>query len=119
MSASLQDFGFVPFFARQTSLDEIEAGRIARVTEVQRSVITATDGRKERHLPITSSWHAVAPQDHPTVGDWVVLDNRHACIERVLDRKSIFRRVAAGEKADIQLIAANVDVLFDVTSCNE
>ena len=119
MSASLQDFGFVPFFARQTSLDEIEAGRIARVTEVQRSVITATDGRKERHLPITSSWHAVAPQDHPTVGDWVVLDNRHACIERVLDRKSIFRRVAAGEKADIQLIAANVDVLFVVTSCNE
>lgn len=119
MSTALQDYGFVPFFARQTSLNEIEAGRIARVTEVQRSVITVTDGARERHIPISSSWREVAPEDHPTVGDWVVLDRQHSRFERVLERKSVFRRVAAGGKAEIQLLAANVDILFVVTSCNE
>ena len=117
MNTSLQDYGFVPFFAQQTSLDEF--GRIARVTEVQRSVVTVTDGSGERTVPITSSWHSAAPEDRPTVGDWVVLDEQHAKIERVLDRKSVFRRVAAGEKTEVQLIAANIDVLFVVTSCNE
>ena len=119
MSPSLQDFGFVPFFARQTSIEEIEAGRIGRVTNVQRSVITVTDGRDERRLPITSSWRDITLGNQPTVGDWIVLDEQRSRVERVLDRKSIFRRVAAGGKADIQLIAANIDVLFVVTSCNE
>ncbi len=114
---SLQDYGFVPFFAQQTSLDEFE--RVARVTEVQRSIVLVTDGSEERSIPLTASLHSVAPEDRPTVGDWVVLDQDRATIERTLDRKSVFRRVAAGEKAEVQLIAANIDVLFVVTSCNE
>jgi ribosome biogenesis GTPase len=119
MSTALQSYGFVPFFARQTSIDEVAGGCVARVTEVQRSVITVTDGCEEKHLPITSSWLGAAPEDHPTVGDWVVLDSQHSRVERLLDRKSVFRRIAAGEKAEIQLIAANIDILFVVTSCNE
>ena len=114
---SLLDFGFVPYFAQQTSLEEYE--RVARVTEVQRSIVVVTDGSEERSVPLTSSWHTAAPEDRPTVGDWIVLDDERARIERVLDRKSVFRRVAAGEKVEVQLIAANVDVLFVVTSCNE
>ena len=114
---SLLDFGFVPYFAQQTSLEEYE--RVARVTEVQRSIIVVTDGSEERSVSLTSSWHNAAPEDRPTVGDWIVLDDERARIERVLDRKSVFRRVAAGEKVEVQLIAANVDVLFVVTSCNE
>jgi ribosome biogenesis GTPase len=119
MDASLQSYGFVPFFGQQASLDEIEQRRVGRVTEVQRSLITIFDGAQERSIPLTSSWHNAAPEDRPTVGDWVVLDDQCLRVERVLDRKSIFRRIAAGEKAEIQLIAANIDVLFVVTSCNE
>jgi ribosome biogenesis GTPase len=119
MDTSLQDYGLVPFFAQQTSLDEIERGRIGRVTEVQRSIVTVSDGSEERSIPLTSSWHSAAPEDRPTVGDWVVLDDQCSRVERVLNRKSIFRRVAAGEKTEIQLIAANIDILFVVTSCNE
>ena len=33
--------------------------------------------------------------------------------------KAYFKRVAAGERTEVQLIAANIDVLFVVTSCNE
>ena len=116
---SLQDYGFVPFFAQQVSLDEIERDRVWRVTEVQRSRVTVTNGSEERSMPLTSSWHDAPPEARPTVGDWVVLGDEVPRVERVLDRKSVFRRVAAGEKTDIQLIAANIDVLFVVTSCNE
>jgi ribosome biogenesis GTPase len=119
MVASLQNYGFVPFFAQQTTLDKIENGCVGRVIEVQRSLITVSDGSEERSIPLTSSWHNAAPEDRPTVGDWVVLDDQCSRVERVLERKSIFRRVAAGEKTEIQLIAANIDILFVVTSCNE
>jgi ribosome biogenesis GTPase len=119
MDTSLQDYGFVPFFAQQTSLEEIEQARVGRITEVQRSLIKVSDGSEERSIPLTSSWHDATPENRPTVGDWVVLDDQYSRIERVLDRKSIFRRVAAGGKTEIQLIAANIDILFVVTSCNE
>ena len=119
MDNSLQDYGFVPFFAQQTSLDELEQGRVGRVIEVQRSLIIVFDGSDERSIPLTASWNNATPEDRPTVGDWVVLDEQLSRVERVLDRKSAFRRVAAGDKAQIQLLAANIDVLFIVTSCNE
>ncbi len=117
MATTLQDYGFVPFFAQQTSLEEL--GRIRRVTEIQRSLITVSDGPEELAIPVTSAWRDAPSDQRPTVGDWVVLDDQLSRIERVLDRKSIFRRVAAGDKAEIQLIAANIDVLFVMTSCNE
>ena len=119
MNTSLQDYGFVPFFAQQTSLDDIEQGRVGRVIEVQRSLITVIGGSEERSIPLSSPWHNAAPEDRPTVGDWVVLDEQCSKVERVLDRKSVFQRVAAGERSEIQLIAANIDILFVVTSCNE
>jgi ribosome biogenesis GTPase len=119
MDTSLQDYGFVPFFAQQTSLEEIEQARVGRITEVQRSLIKVSDGSEERSILLTSSWHDATPENRPTVGDWVVLDDQYSRVERVLDRKSIFRRVAAGGKTEIQLIAANIDILFVVTSCNE
>ena len=109
----------MPFFAQQTSLEEIEQGRVGRVTEVQRSLITVFDGSGERSIPPTSSWHNAAPEDRPTVGDWVVLDAESTRVERVLERTSTFKRIAAGDKVEIQLIAANIDILFLVTSCNQ
>ena len=119
MDTSLQSYGFVPFFMRQVSPEEIEQRRVGRVTEVQRSLITIFDGIEERSIPLASYWHKAAPEDRPTVGDWVALDDQCMRVERVLDRKSIFRRIAAGAKTEIQLIAANIDLLFVVTSCNE
>jgi ribosome biogenesis GTPase len=119
MLTSLQDFGFVPFFARQVSPDELERDRVGRVVEVQRSIFIVSDGTGERSVSLISALRNAAPEYRPTVGDWVVLDESCSRVERVLDRKSEFRRLAAGEKSEIQLIAANVDILFVVTSCNE
>jgi ribosome biogenesis GTPase len=53
-----------------------------------------------------------------TVGDWVLVDREAPRIDRVLDRFGAFKRGAPGTSNTIQLIAANVDTLFIVTSAN-
>ena len=119
MYTELRDFGLTPFFLQQLSAGQLDKGCLGRVTEVQRSLVRVFDGCSELALPLTASLQEAEPEDRPTVGDWVVVDGQRSRVERVLDRKSVFRRVAAGEKAQIQLVAANIDILFVVTSCNE
>jgi ribosome biogenesis GTPase / thiamine phosphate phosphatase len=116
---SLEEYGFVPFFAQQATADELQQGLIARVTEVQRSLVIVFDGFAERPVELAPALQEAAPEQRPTVGDWVTLDHKRSRAERVLERKSVFTRLAPGRKTGIQLIAANVDVLLVVTSCNE
>ncbi len=61
--------------------------------------------------------HATSKLDLPAVGDWVAVRER-ARIEHVLPRRSAFVRQAAGERTEPQVVAANVDVVFVVTSAN-
>ena len=116
---SLSDLGLTPFFANQVTVEDLDDHRIGRVTEVERTLIRMTDGSVQSTLPLSAGQRNAPPENRPTVGDWVLLDRARTRIERVLERKSVFQRVAAGKKATIQIIAANVDILFVVTSCNE
>jgi ribosome biogenesis GTPase len=62
--------------------------------------------------------------DFPAVGDWVMADRADdragvAIIHRILGRKSLFMRKAAGTKAGgSQVIAANIDTVFICMSLN-
>ena len=51
------------------------------------------------------------------IGDWVLTDKDRR-VRYLLDRSSLLQRRAAGTGASAQLIAANVEVLFIVSSCN-
>jgi ribosome biogenesis GTPase len=62
---------------------------------------------------------SVGPEDRPTVGDWLLVDRASMAIERILRRTSLFKRPAPGDERRVQLIAANVDTLFIVTSCDQ
>jgi ribosome biogenesis GTPase len=53
----------------------------------------------------------------PTVGDWVLLGDGGR-IEAVLPRTSAFVRKAAGPRSEPQIVAANIDHVFVVTSAN-
>jgi len=59
----------------------------------------------------------------PAVGDWVVSrlssEDDRAIIEAVLPRRTKFTRKVAGARSDAQVIAANVDTVFLVTSLNQ
>ena len=61
--------------------------------------------------------------EYPAVGDWVSFsmesDNPQAAIHRVLKRKSVVQRQRAGAHHGSQVIAANVDFIFVVSSLNE
>ena len=52
------------------------------------------------------------------VGDWIVPSADEGHPPRILVRKTIIRRRAAGAVNSAQLIAANIDTLFIVSSCN-
>jgi ribosome biogenesis GTPase len=116
---SLQDFGWSPFFLQQLSLDDFETLVPARVTAMHRSGLILNDGEGEFQIALGARWFQVDGEQRPTVGDWVLLDSPRAKVERMLDRKSLFKRLAAGAKVETQLIAANIDTLFLVTSCND
>lgn len=65
---------------------------------------------------------ALGRVDFPAVGDWVALrgpfDAGSAVIEAVLARTNKLSRKAPGDDAQEQLLAANLDVLFLITSLN-
>lgn len=118
MNPKLPSLGFDAHFSQQLALDG-DDGMCVRVIDVQRSGLTVTDGDTDWAVPLGGAWYLKPAEERPTVGDWLLLDAAGEKVERLLERKSVFKRVAAGSKVDVQLIAANVDTLFIVTSCND
>ena len=119
MNELLKKLGLVPFFTQQLAGTSLLPNRLGRVTSVQRSRSTVVCDTGEQVVELSPNLRQSAAINRPTVGDWVVLDESLSRIDRVLDRKSLFKRVGAGKNTEIQPIAANIDTLFIVTSCNE
>ncbi|MEO5667511.1 MAG: ribosome small subunit-dependent GTPase A [Bdellovibrionota bacterium] len=67
--------------------------------------------------------HATAArEDFPAVGDWVCVEGMadgDKRITHVLPRKSCLKRKAAGDRAELQVFAAQIDEVWVVTSCNQ
>ena len=66
---------------------------------------------------------AIGTESFPAVGDWVMVDrlnnsNGNVIIHHVLRRKSAFERKVAGNRRDIQVVAANVDIIFICMALN-
>lgn len=108
---SLSQLGWKHFYQQQLTLDEWENNTAARVVGVERTLLHLLTTEGKHSLPISPNMPAI------TVGDWVLLDGE-SCFSRLLERTSLFSRKAAGTKVAEQLIAANVDTLFIVSSMN-
>lgn len=113
-SQILKSLGWSAEFLRQIEIDEIGALPPARVTAVHRDRIAVLGeaGALSLQLPQGLTTGEVA------VGDWVLVDPETTRVARVLDRKTVLHRRAAGIEARDQLIAANVDTLFITSSLN-
>ncbi len=111
---SLDDLGWAAHFSSQLELSEAETLVPARVTGVLRDRVQGltASGAPLLYLPSDESAGEYA------VGDWVLYDPETNRITRRLDRLSLLQRRAAGTGRETQLIAANIDTLFIVTSCN-
>ncbi|WP_371169482.1 ribosome small subunit-dependent GTPase A [Aliiroseovarius sp. 2305UL8-7] len=111
MTYTLSDLGWSSSF--QMQLDEAADLTPYRLTEIHRSQMSALG---EEGSVVLTSPRIVAGE--LAVGDWVLADPEMR-IQDCLDRKSMLQRRGAGTDAHVQLIAANVDTLFIVTSCND
>ncbi|MFZ1339750.1 MAG: ribosome small subunit-dependent GTPase A [Paracoccaceae bacterium] len=111
--SSLTSLGWSPFFADQLGPDD--AGLVAvRIAGVHRSRLMAETGSGQIRLGLPAQGNT----SDFAVGDWVLMDPATRIAVRRLDRTTVLRRRT--ESAHIpQLIAANVDTLFIVTSCND
>ncbi|MBO9478796.1 ribosome small subunit-dependent GTPase A [Shimia sp. R11_0] len=107
--AMLDILGWQPFFAQQLDLETLTQTPPVRVVEVHRNGLQVRGADLEALVP---------PGPEATVGDWLLYDAELPTRSVVLERKSLFKRRAAGHDRSIQMIAANVDTAFVVTSCN-
>src|SRR5262249_26930872 len=66
---------------------------------------------------------AVNRSDLPAVGDWVVIRSRpegeRVMIHAFLPRRTSFARKTAGVRTEEQIVGANIDTVFLVTSLNQ
>ncbi|MBC9033779.1 ribosome small subunit-dependent GTPase A [Sphingomonas sp. JC676] len=115
---TLAQLGWKPFFSEQVSAEQSHNYQPVRVMSVHRGRVTVSG--KGFGDSIASSLPARGgAEDRPTVGDWLLIDRSTRSIVRILDRTSLFKRPTPGDDRRVQLIAANVDTLFIVTSCNQ
>ena len=118
--AALESLGFGPFFAAQME-------RLGRTDLVPARI--ASEGRGQYRLrgcraplaEVRGRMHVeLGPLGWPVVGDWVAVadDDERAIIHQVLERRTAMTRRAAGSESDVQVIAANLDLVMVVTSAN-
>ncbi|MEM7529449.1 MAG: ribosome small subunit-dependent GTPase A [Pseudomonadota bacterium] len=110
---SLTDLRWSEFFGDQVQLDETVLAPM-RIASVHRSRLTAVSGSG----PVRPSLPAHANTTEFAVGDWVLVAPRTRTLVRRLERKTLLQRRTEGARTQ-QLIAANVDTLFIVSSCND
>jgi ribosome biogenesis GTPase len=116
--SDLVDFGWNACFDTQLEPDDLVRTVPVRVMAVHRGGLSVAGPAVDTLIP-----PFVAALDDEettaTVGDWLLLDPRTSRPKRLLERKSLFKRRAAGTGRKLQLIAANVDTVFIVSSCNQ
>ena len=111
----LRAIGWKPFFQGQVQPDQSVAVIIARVSAHHGSQILFLGEDGEFSVPVQLAESA----GEIAVGDWLVLDAEdHRAIQR-LKRQTLLFRKASGEEVKPQVIAANIDTIFIVSSCNE
>ena len=93
----------------------------ARVAAQHRGayVVYAACGERPAEIAGRLRHAAVSPVDLPAVGDWVAVADgptRPPRRSTVLERDTVFLRKAAGDESVEQVVAANVDVVFLVSS---
>jgi ribosome biogenesis GTPase / thiamine phosphate phosphatase len=118
IAAPLDQLGWSAFYSQQLTLEDLSAGFPARVCSVQRSHLTVLCERGS--LDVVVPPRLVTSVDGSiAIGDWLLVEYEAPRVLRVLERRSLISRMAAGVEQRMQAIAANLDTLFVVTSCND
>ncbi len=122
----IEDLGYGPFFEENKNKLELSDFSVARVISEHKGAykVKNTDGKYFAKVTGKQIFNALSREDYPAVGDWVAIkeiDDNQAVIAGILPRRTLIKRKYGdrnriGEKNEIQIIAANIDVAFVVES---
>lgn len=114
VNAQLASFGWDEPFARDFESLRAPGTVPARVIAEHRDryVVHAARGERAAVLAGRLRHQSRSREDLPATGDWVAVGEGEgtASIHAVLPRRGLFRRKAAGDATEAQVLAANVDV---------
>ena len=108
-AGQLRALGWSKYFADQATSAALSKTPPVRITQVHRNTLHIQGVDLDMIIPVL---HGV------TVGDWLLFDADTPRNSQLLSRKSLIKRRAPGHDRKEQLIAANLDTAFVVTSCN-
>lgn len=119
----LQPLGWSHFFLQQTDTQTFEKLQsnelqVFRISAIHRSVIKGLGSNwNEGELELLCPENFQPVSEHFCVGDWVIVEqaHEHLRIVKVLEAKNQLERLSNQKR---QLMAANLDYLFIVTSAN-
>ena len=120
----IEQYGWSDLWAQDFATHASESripGRI--IVQHRDSYLVVTDNGELRGKISGRLLHEAEQGGYPAVGDWVAMalnpDDGVATIHEVLPRRTAFvRRAATDSSQGVQVIAANIDVAFVVTSLN-
>lgn len=120
---NLTDYGLDNFFLEQIpEHSELFAVRVlSQFNDLYK--VLGVNGELQARVSGRMMHVAQVAIDYPAVGDWVMVDRKSngqgdAIIHQVLNRRSVFTRMAAGNTKETQIIAANVDTVFICMALN-
>ena len=122
LSDQLERIGLSAWFKDRLNAGKMQEFQLARIVSINRNSFLVFDGLQTITAEITGKlqFNASSPLDYPAVGDWVylqVFDNHSlALIHDIIPRKTLLKRKMAGKRADLQLIAANIDSAMIIQS---
>ena len=124
---TLADWGWSPFFARQLERDKNLRGLPARVIRGEKNYYRVWSEQGELWVRFAGKMRhrASGRADLPVVGDWITVRPQpgdRGTVESLLERRSAFSRNLPGrrkrkgaQRAEQQVIAANIDLIFIVS----
>jgi len=119
---SLSDLGWSDFFQQQYAKISGPGLEPARIAEENRGLYRVLFDGGESWATLRGSLRLVSLSREalPAVGDWVLIHHHHpqAMIHAVFPRRTKFARKIAGNKTEQQIVAANIDTVFLVSSLN-
>lgn len=100
------------------AMPDLAGVRAARVSAVHGVLVDVWTEEGTRTASMRGTLRGASVEGGLAVGDWVAVSGGgdDTVVESVLPRRTVFLRQAAGERAEPQAIAANVDRVFVATS---